>query len=396
MPYTVYVGDTSSELEKLRPIVMDQIAQAGMLAVEIDAADRKKADINAIVRRKMTAADYVISIVTYKRAWEPAGENGKSLAEIEFDLAHELGKPLAVLLPDDKSEMGMFLRLRSLVQSPVEMHQQQQFWKQVSQDASTTSFADEADLVRQLNQILSSWAAREANDTATLNPGTLQAVPAETQPAAPLLPSSQREFFPATSTDIDALAEKVAARVDAIQQKRAQDLAEQAVKVNEALRLLPGELVFGRPSSSKQFQSDVFMIMPFAASFSGIFQDIVKPLLKDLKLTVTRGDEFNSTNGVIIEEVWSALNACRFVIAEISGGNDNVFYELGIAHTLNKPAILITQSKTAEEIPFDVRHLRYIRYENTAGGVAKLGEDLRAAITRLVGDLEDGWDTGTG
>lgn len=393
MTYTVYVSDTSSELENLRPIVMSQIVQAGMLAVEIDAADRKKADISTIVRRKMTAADYVISIVTYKRAWEPADEKGQSLAEIEYDLAHELGKPLAVLLPQDKSEMGMFLRLRSLVQSPDQMHHQQQFWKRVSQDASTTSFTDEADLVRQINQILSSWASGAANGAA-LDPATLQAVPAETQPAAPLLPSSQREFFPATSTDIDALADKVAARVDAIQQKRAQDLAEQAVKVNEALRLLPGELVFGRPSTSKQFKSDVFMIMPFAASFSGIYQDIVKPLMKDLKLTITRGDEFNSTNGVVIEEVWAALNACRFVIAEISGGNDNVFYELGIAHTLNKPAILITQSKTAEEIPFDVRHLRYIRYVDTADGGAKLAQDLRAAVTRLIGDLEDGWDTG--
>jgi len=125
------------------------------------------------------------------------------------------------------------------------------------------------------------------------------------------------------------------------------------------------------------------MIMPFAASFSGIYQDIIKPLVGDLKLTITRGDEFNSTRGVIMEEVWAALNACRFVIAEISGGNDNVFYELGIAHTLNKPAILITQSKSPDDIPFDVRHLRYLRYENTAEGGVKLRDDLKTAITRL-------------
>jgi hypothetical protein len=89
--------------------------------------------------------------------------------------------------------------------------------------------------------------------------------------------------------------------------------------------------------------------------------------------------------------VWAALNACRFVIAEISGGNDNVFYELGIAHTLNKPAILITRTTQPEEVPFDIRHLRYIQYKNTAAGGAKLREELQTAITRLLADLEEGW-----
>lgn len=396
MPYTVYVSDTSSELDLLRPIVIDQIKQAGMIPVELNTNERKKPDWLATAQSKIAAADYFISIITFKRGWEPEGQSGKSLAEIEYDLAQELNKPLALLLPKEKSEMAMFLRVRALTQGPAAALQQQQFWKRLTKTGQVSYFADEADLTHQINQILTQWAAQETMGAAAFDPGTLQPVAAEKQPAAPLLPPSQREFFPTTSSEIDLLAEKVAERVEAIQQKRAQNLAEQAVKVNEALRLLPGELVFGRPSNSKQFQSDAFMIMPFAASFSGIYQDIVKPLMADLKLTITRGDEFNSTNSVIIEEVWSALNACRFVIAEISGGNDNVFYELGMAHTLNKPAILITQSKTAEEIPFDVRHLRYIRYENTAAGGAKLSDDLRAAITRLVGDLEDGWTNGAG
>ncbi|MBN8621448.1 MAG: hypothetical protein J0L63_21225, partial [Anaerolineae bacterium] len=111
----------------------------------------------------------------------------------------------------------------------------------------------------------------------------------------------------------------------------------------------------------------------------------------EMNLKITRGDEFTSPNGVIMGEVWSALNNCKFVIAEITGGNDNVFYELGIAHTLNKPAILMTQAAKTEDIPFDVRHLRYIRYENTVGGGVKLRDDLKTAITRLLADLEESW-----
>jgi hypothetical protein len=116
---------------------------------------------------------------------------------------------------------------------------------------------------------------------------------------------------------------------------------------------------------------------------------VIRPLAAELKLTVLRGDELSSSRGSIMEEVWAALNACRFVIAEITGGNDNVFYELGIAHTLNKPAILITQSAALDGIPFDIRHLRHLRYENSKAGNTRLRMDLQAMVTRLLAELDE-------
>jgi hypothetical protein len=388
MPYKVYLSDTSTDLTTLRPIIIDQIKQMGLTPVEMDETDRAKPDMLEVARRKIQDADYFISIVTYRRAWEPESQGGKSLAEIEFDLARELSKPWSVLLPKDTSEIGMYLRVRALSQSPASAMRQQQFWKRLEQAGQVSHFTDETDLTRRIMQILRRLASDQEKPTP------------EAAPAPVLTPPEQQEFIPLAPSDIDKLAdrvaEKTAERVEAVQQKRQEDLAKQAVKVNEALRLLPGELVFGRPATGRQFKSDAFMIMPFAASFSGIYVDIVKPLMAELKLTIVRGDEFNSTRGVIMEEVWAALNACRFVIAEISGGNDNVFYELGIAHTLNKPAILITQSKAADGVPFDVRHLRYLRYENTAAGGAQLRDDLKKAVTRLLADLEDGWGNSAG
>jgi hypothetical protein len=373
MPNSVYLSDTSSELQDLRPIILDQINAAGMTAVEMTAADRQQPNMMEIARQKIADADYFIAIVTYTRAWEPEGAGGKSLAEIEYELARELGKPLVILLPKDKSDMGMKLRLRALTQGPREHKAQHEFWQQVTQSALVNYFADEADLARQVGQILSRWAA--------------------SQPAAVTLPApaqtlsrERQELLPTSAAELDALAQRIAERVEAIQQKRDQQLAEQAVKVNEALRLFPGELVFGRPAATSQFKSDVFMIMPFAPEYSGIYTNIIKPLMADMKLTIVRGDEFTSSRGVIIEEV----------CAEISGGNDNVFYELGIAHTLNKPALLITQAKSPDDVPFDIRHLRYIQYENTAAGGAKLRDDLQNAITRLLADLEEGWGTQPG
>jgi hypothetical protein len=391
MAYKVYLGDTSSELADLRPILMEQVIGAGMIPVQMSDGERGKSDMVDILRRKMTEADYFITIVTYKRAWEPKGMGGKSLAEVEYDLAQELGKPSAVLMPEEMSEIGVRLRVQALLQSPDDRDAQQKFWKHVVGARQVTTFTDETDLAKQVSQILTAWAGRATKADLNLDVSTLSAVSdAQAVPPAPLTIDRQN-FIPSTSDRIDLLAERVAEKVANIQQKRQEELAEQAVRVNEALRLLPGELVFGRPLSGKQFKADAFMIMPFAASYTGLYSDIIKPLMADLKLTILRGDEFNSSRGVVIEEVWAALNACRFVIAEISGGNDNVFYELGIAHTLNKPAILITRATQPEDVPFDIRHLRYISYKDTAAGGAKLREDLQTTITRLIADLQQGW-----
>lgn len=386
MPFTIYFSDTSRELANLRPVVIEQITKLGMTSVWLEDSERQRPDMLDIVRRKIAAADAFVSIVTFVRGWEPADMGGKSLTEIECDLAIEAVKPMAILMPDTSSRELSYLRVRGVLQSDDEQQAQQAFWDKLQTRGSAISFSSVTDLTQKLTDILSRWATQL---------GAAAAPSAQAAPAAALSRDRLQTFFPTEGLSVDAFAEvvasKTAAKVQAVQQEREEALAEQAIKYNEALRLQPGELVFGRPSATSQFKGDIFMIMPFADSFTSIYRDIVRPLMSEMNLKITRGDEFTSPNGVIMGEVWSALNNCKFVIAEITGGNDNVFYELGIAHTLNKPAILMTQAAKTEDIPFDVRHLRYIRYENTVGGGVKLRDDLKTAITRLLADLEESW-----
>ncbi len=380
MPTKVYFSDTSSELVELRPVLIEQIRKAAMTPIWLTDAEKQQPNMAEIVRQKIAEADCFIGIVTYKRGWEPGGMNGKSLAEIEYETARSSGKPAAILMPAPNSDMDMYLRMRAVGQSEAERSAQQTFWKQIMRGETVHTFTNETDLTQQIAQLLASWAT-----------------PAEAE-AAVLKPQRELNFLPVDGVTIETLAdrvaEKTAQKVQEIHQQQQEELAKQTLKYNEVLRLLPGELVFGRPAARSQFQGDIFMVMPFDKRFTSIFTDIIRPLCTELKLTIARGDEFTSTSGVIIGEVWAALNNCKFVIAEITGGNDNVFYELGIAHTLNKPAILITQAKRPSDVPFDIRHQRYIQYENTVAGGAKLRDDLSAAITRLRRDLEEGWGNG--
>lgn len=141
--------------------------------------------------------------------------------------------------------------------------------------------------------------------------------------------------------------------------------------------------VFGKPLDDAQFASDFFMIMPFRAQFEAVYRGVIQPLIEGMDSTIKRGDDYFSQNA-IIREVWTAIYASKAYIAELTDRNANVFYELGIAHTIGKPGIMITQN--IEDIPFDIRHLRFIVYENTPEGLKKLRAELTAACQLLLAE----------
>ena len=62
--------------------------------------------------------------------------------------------------------------------------------------------------------------------------------------------------------------------------------------------------------------------------------------------------------------------------------NPNVFYEIGIAHTLGKEVILLTQN--SDDVPFDLRHLRYIRYLNNEQGCEQLSEEISSRLQTIL------------
>ena len=86
--------------------------------------------------------------------------------------------------------------------------------------------------------------------------------------------------------------------------------------------------------------------------------------------------------GPITEQIWSYINRAKFIIADLTERNPNVFYELGLAHTVGKEVILLAQE--IEDVPFDLRHLRVILYENTEPGRGVLKDSLRQFVTSLV------------
>ncbi|KQQ17619.1 hypothetical protein ASF56_23140 [Methylobacterium sp. Leaf122] len=124
----------------------------------------------------------------------------------------------------------------------------------------------------------------------------------------------------------------------------------------------------------------VSAMMPFDAGFSSVHMAL-KEAVEEVGMRLRRADDIWE-NPSIIQDVVSLIDRSRVVICDCTGRNPNVFYEAGIAHTLGREVILITQS--GADIPFDLRHLRYIPYHNNGEGRNKLKDDLVKRLTTLI------------
>ena len=122
-------------------------------------------------------------------------------------------------------------------------------------------------------------------------------------------------------------------------------------------------------------------MMPFDVAFNPVY-DSIRQAADNVGLRCRRADDIWE-NAAIIQDVVALIDRSRVVVCDCTGRNPNVFYEAGIAHTLGREVILITQSE--HDIPFDLRHLRYVKYLNNAEGRAALVTALQGRMLTILG-----------
>ena len=128
-------------------------------------------------------------------------------------------------------------------------------------------------------------------------------------------------------------------------------------------------------------QQLVSVMMPFAADFNNVYTAIQLAAV-NCGLFSRRADEIWEAPG-IIQDVVNLIDRARIVVCDCTNRNPNVFYEAGIAHTLGREVIIITQSP--QDVPFDLRHLRYCQYLNNEEGLRALTQTLQARMATIIG-----------
>ncbi len=123
----------------------------------------------------------------------------------------------------------------------------------------------------------------------------------------------------------------------------------------------------------------VFVLMPFKKTFTEVYQLGIKVACENAGAYAERLDEQIFTESML-QRIYSQIARAEILVADMTGKNVNVFYEVGYAHALNKPVILLTQNK--DDIPFDLKHYRHIVYHSVPELVPQLETTVVWAITQ--------------
>ncbi len=127
-----------------------------------------------------------------------------------------------------------------------------------------------------------------------------------------------------------------------------------------------------------------FVMMPFAPPLGDYYQKIFEPAIVKAGLKPMRADNDIFGTGKIIDQIWIGINSAKVLIAELTLRNPNVFYELGLAHALKKPVVLVCANE--QDVPFDLKHIRVIYYDmhDPFWGqklIEKIAENILSAIS---------------
>lgn len=104
-----------------------------------------------------------------------------------------------------------------------------------------------------------------------------------------------------------------------------------------------------------------FVMMPFRAPHGDYYAKIYEPAIRNAGLTPIRADADMFGSGKIMDQIWVGINNAKVLVAELTTKNANVFYELGLAHALEKPVVLVSSNE--DDVPFDLHHIRVIYYD---------------------------------
>lgn len=129
--------------------------------------------------------------------------------------------------------------------------------------------------------------------------------------------------------------------------------------------------------------------MPFSDEVANSnYLHSIKPICDSFNLEVRRADEIFSTSP-IYDDIVKEIQEASIIIVDITNKNPNVFYELGMAHTLKQGRTIMVTQDSFKDMPFDIAHFRIISYENTIVSKVNFEKQLTSTLTNLLSDRKE-------
>ncbi len=146
-----------------------------------------------------------------------------------------------------------------------------------------------------------------------------------------------------------------------------------------------------RGNRGNNHKASAFVVMPIRKKgsdehrdFLALYSKFIKPVLEEHGYEVVRADEI-AASGSITKDIIIRLVEADLVICDLTDLNPNVFYELGVRHTLrNRGTILILDEAKTFDIPFDLSDYRIIKFQGVnADGLGSLKDELQRFVSEF-------------
>ena len=134
-------------------------------------------------------------------------------------------------------------------------------------------------------------------------------------------------------------------------------------------------------SSTPEALPRAFVIMPFDREFASVYQDLIRPALNESGYAVSRADE-QPHHRSLLRDIIQSIEEAALIVADLTADKPNVYYELGIAHALNKPVIMMTRD--IDRLPFDLKAYRVIPYSTQLSDALRAHKALQEVATGLL------------
>jgi hypothetical protein len=137
-------------------------------------------------------------------------------------------------------------------------------------------------------------------------------------------------------------------------------------------------------SAVREEPGHCFVIMPFAPEYRIVYDSIAEAVEnEEVGFSCTRADEIY--NAHIIDNILREMARASIVVADLSGRNPNVFYELGIAHMSKDEDRIVLLAQNMDDVPFDLREYRCIPYSLDEAGLRRLRREITDTVRGIAG-----------
>jgi hypothetical protein len=350
----VYLSSTFTDLREYRETVTQTLQSLGFEYVRLDDFGAFDSAQLESAYAAIAASDIFVLLLAHRYGYIPPDET-KSILELEYEQATRLKKPvLAFVLRDDAPWPVDKIDL-----DPGPRAALQKFKDQLLQDRLVAFFGSPEELAQAI--AISAAQYSRKIETVPIGPPSPAAPPSEAYTVADVM-RAVRDIH----VELSVLRGLIADAAQGIRQPDSH-VARPATRTADFLG--PGAL------STNPIRC--FVIMPYSERWSADVEKIILEVCSEVGLEFTIAKSMEGR--FVPHDIWNGITGAGVIVADLSGANPNVTYEVGLADVLGREVIMICQGT---KVPFDFLGQRLVQYEDSLTGARLLREELTTRLRK--------------